>query len=659
MSRTKPWMLSLALLLSVVFLDGSPAATAAEDWLAVPPEDLALKDNPKGSGADSMILYRESVINASESTLTEYMRIKVFTTRGTQQGDVSIPYERSQSSIRDIRTRTIRPNGEIVNFEGSTYDKTVFKGAGFNLLEKTFSLPNVEPGSIIEYKYVEQYDPSRYISLPWTVQLNSFTRLARFSIKPDRKGGAPPLYFRQSNLPSDTGPKAQPDGTYTLEVRDLPGLEEEPYMPPENTLRARVEFFYRDRSVPNNETTEQFWNRIGKAWSKDLDEFANKKGALSAEVAAVCGPGDSAETKLRKLYARAQRIRNLSFEETKSKKEEKQENLKENANVEDVLKHGYGTSRNVNALFVGLARAAGFQATEIFSVPRDRGVFAPDVQESNRLTNVLVWVRAEGKEYFVDPAARYFPFGLLEWEETGVRGLRLDNNKPEIVSIPLPPSSQAVLIRRTDLEMDDDGVLKGKLQVDFSGLRGAIQRRDEREEDEAGRRNNFEAKIKAWLPPDSTFDVTAISNWEDITVPVRVEGTVKIPALATFAGHRVLMPLSLFEAPQVRSFQPAKRVNDVYFHYPYEEVDEINLRVPPGYRIEILPPERRVSPGVLFYEISARQDGGVVHVKRHLIVEGVMIPVKYYASLRTFFTSVKANDEEQIVLQRTDVAQKN
>lgn len=659
MPHTTPRMLLLALLLSVVFLDGAHAGSAADDWLPVPPEDLALKDNPKGSGADSMILYRESVINASESTLREYVRIKIFTAQGARQGDVSISYERSQSSIRDIRARTIRPNGEIINFEGSTYDKTVIKGAGVHFLEKTFSLPNVEPGSIIEYKYVEQYDRSRYINMAWSVQLNSFTRLARFSIKPDRTAGSPPLFFRQNNLPSNTAPSAQPDGSYTLEVRDLPGLEEEPYMPPEDTLRARVEFFYRDRFVPNKETTEQYWNRIGKAWSKDLDEFVKKKGALSAEVGAVCSPGDSAETKLRKLYARAQRIRNLAFEEAKSKKEEKQENLKANDNAEDVLKHGYGTSRNVNSLFVGLARAAGFQATEIFTVPRSSGVFTPDIQDANQLTNELVWVRAEGKEYFLDPGARYFPFGMLPWMETGVQGLRLDNNKPEIAGPPLPPSSQAVLMRRADLEMDEDGVLKGKLQVDFSGLRGAMQRRDEREEDEAGRRNNFEEQIKHWLPNDSTFDVATISNWEDINLPVHVEGTVQIPAHATFAGHRVLIPLSLFEAPQARFFQPAQRVNDIYFHYPYEEVDEINLRVPPGYRIEILPPQRRVSPGVLFYEISASQDGGAVHVRRHLAVEGVMIPVKYYASLRTFFTSVKSNDEEQIVLQRTDVAQKN
>ena len=117
--------------------------------------------------------------------------------------------------------------------------------------------------------------------------------------------------------------------------------------------------------------------------------------------------------------------------------------------------------------------------------------------------------------------------------------------------------------------------------------------------------------------------------------------------------------MTLFEAPQARAFQSTKRENSIYFDYPFEEVDEVKLAVPAGYRIEILPPAQRFSPGVVAYEISAAQDGNVAQVKRRLTVDGTFIPRQYYGSLRAFFTSVKSNDEAQIVLQRTDVAKKN
>jgi len=649
----------VSLLVAVRLIACFPAArlaSAADDWQPIPPEDLALKDNPKNPGTDAMILYRESMINAGESAVSEYVRVKIFTAQGAKHGDIAIPYEKNQSSIRDIRARTIRPNGEVVNFEGTTYDKTVVKGEGFHFLEKTISLPSVEPGSIVEYKYVEQFDRSHYISLAWTVQGSLYTRLARFSIKPAK---GPSLYFRQFGLPAGLGPQKQADGTYTLEVRDLPGLEEEAYMAPESTLLARVEFFYRGWQEPSNETTEQYWKRIGKYWSQYLDEFVNKKGTLSSEVGRTTSPGDAPETKLRKLYARVQKIRNLSFEEDKTEKEEKQEKLKPNENVEDVLKHGYGTSRQINFVFIGLARSAGFEATEVAVATRAQSVFSPNVQDAKQLSDDLVWVRAGGKEYFLDPGAQFFPFGVLPWGETGIAGLRLDKDKSELVTTPMPPSSEALLVRHAEMEVDEEGVLEGKLFVDFTGLRGALERETEREEDEAGRRKNLEDEIKDWLPAGSTFEVTRISNWENLEEPLRVEGNLKIPGLTTLAGHRMLTPLVVFVAPQAKAFLSPTRANAIYFHYPFEEIDEVNLQVPASYRIEILPPVKKISPGAVSYEISAKQEGGKVEVERHLMVNAMTIEAKYYATLRTFFSAVKSNDEALIVLQRKDVAKTN
>ena len=87
-----------------------------------------------------------------------------------------------------------------------------------------------------------------------------------------------------------------------------------------------------------------------------------KKNALEPEVAKTVSPSDTPEQKLRKLYDRAQQIRNLSNEDSKSEKEAKQENLKKNNNASDVLQHGYGNAREINLVFTALARSAGFEA---------------------------------------------------------------------------------------------------------------------------------------------------------------------------------------------------------------------------------------------------------------------------------------------------------
>jgi hypothetical protein len=635
------------------------AARAGDDWIPVPPEDLALKDNPASPGADAMILYRESVVNATESSVAEYVRIKVFTQKGVEEGDLEIPFQTGQSDIRGLRARTIQPDGKIENFEGKPYDKMVAKAGGLRVMAKVVTLPHVTPGCILEYKYKEQFDPNFYISLGWTVQGRKFTRYARFSIIPAKLPGAPPLLLRQYGLPKGTAPQKQPNGSYGLEIKDLPGIEVEDFMPPEESLEARVEFFYRNPSDPTDLSVEKYWNRIGKGLSTNLDEFTKKKGALDAELEKVVSPNDPPEVKLRKIFDRAQQIRDLSMEASKTEKEAKKENLKPNTNVEDVLKHGYGNGRDINYFFIGLAREAGFEASEVYLRSRTRGVWIPGEEDTKELDADIVWVRAGGKDYYLDPAATYFPFGILPWDEAGTIGLRVKKDGGDIAETPKAPSSDGTVVRHVDLTIDEEGAATGKLRVDFTGQRGALRREEDRNEDETGRKKSLEEEIEGWFPAGSTLEITSVTGWEKISEPLRVEGTVKIASFGTTAGRRMLSPLTPFQAMQAKSFSSARRSNPIYFNFPYEELDEIVLHAPAGYKLETPPPAKHMQPGALSYDISVAPQGDSVVVTRHLVVQAIQIALGSYGALRQFFISVKSNDEAQVVYQNAANAKNN
>ena len=171
-------------------------------------------------------------------------------------------------------------------------------------------------------------------------------------------------------------------------------------MPPLKTIQARVEFYHLEEGTPQNETPDHFWARTGKKWNDDLEHFINKKNVLDQEVSRIVAPGDSPEVKLRKIYARVQQIRDLSMETAKTEKEVKQENLKKNSNVEDMLHHGYGNGREMNFLFVGLARAAGFESAEVFVAPRNNNFFVPQLLDASELGADIVWARAGTQEYY-------------------------------------------------------------------------------------------------------------------------------------------------------------------------------------------------------------------------------------------------------------------
>ena len=643
-----------------------------DDWLPISPEDLALKDNPKQPGAHAMILYRRSHVDEKRTAIDggfdeEYFRIKVFTERGAQdQTSVQVRYLKEFSDVKDVRARTIRPNGTTVNFDGKVFEKPVEKTGESTLDTKTFSLPDVQPGCIVEYKYRIHFKPRHFFREEWVVSYRLFTRDAHFSIVPypGTWGGNsvfdPTLFFRTTGLPPGSLPQRQGDGSYSMEVKDIPGIEEEPLMPPVRSLEARVEFFHRPKGESANETTEQFWSRIGKKWRDELDNFLNKKSALDEEVARATAPADSPEVKLQKLYARAQKIRDLTYEPTKSAAEKKVEAIKPNENVQDLLTRGYATGRQINWFFIGLARAAGFEASAVYVAPRSRDVFRPSGQDTSPLTADIVWVRAAGKEYWLDPAALYYPFGLLPWPETESKGVRVTRQGAEFVDTPAASSSHAILARTADLEMRDDGSAKGKLEVSFKGLAGAIRRTANRNEDDTGRRKNLEKEILSWLPSGSTFEWTSLMDWDETSKPLHLEGTVAVPGIGSSAGHRMTVPLALFRTSFWKSFETERRVNPVYFSFREEQIDDVKIRLPRGYKIEILPPRRVANPGTaVSYEISPSQDGDRVETKRHLALTDIHYPVDSYDALRSFFNLVKTDDEAQFVLEQSQTAKNN
>jgi len=642
----------VAVVILGIVLAGLAPAAWAEDWQPISKEDLALKDNPAHPGSHAMILYRESSVDTTEASVSEYVRIKIFTEEGKKFGDVEIPFVKREGGfdIHDVRARTIRPDGTIVNFDGKVFEKEVFKIGGVKELEKTFSLPDVQPGCIVEYKYREQHDRDYFVEPVWILNRDLYTRFGRFSFHPYKEETDYQMYWRRYLVPTAMEPKKQPDGSYIMEVHDLPGIDEEKYMLPKPILQSRVEFFYRSPDEPADEKPDHYWKRTGKKWNDDMEHFINRRGALEAELGQIIAPSDPPEAKLRKIYARVQKIRDTYYEIEKTKKEQKQENLKKNDNVEDLLKRGYGTERQINFLFIALARTAGFDATSVYVAPRNNNFFHEQMEDSSEIDDDIVWVKLDNADVYLDPASGFYPYGLLPWYETGVKGLRLNKQGGDFITTTEPALNDARLERQAEVSLDGDGNLSGKVTVDFLGQLAAIRREDEREEDDAGRKKYMTDLIHQWLSAESSFEITQMTGWEDNNAPLHIEGKIHMAGFGATTGRRILAPATIFRSAEAEAFEPAKRVNLVYFHYPYVDHDEIILHIPDGYRIETAPPAIKTPEAVMDYSLTATPQGSIVHIDRRLNVKQCLFEVKLYAAIRDFFNQVKGDDESQLVL---------
>jgi transglutaminase-like putative cysteine protease len=650
------------LILIAVLVCGAAPVLAGEGFQPVPPEELKMTSEPQALGAPAIILFRQVDRDDNGRTSNEYnyLRIKVLTEEGRKYADVEIPFFKTEGNIVGIRARTIRPDGSVVNFDGKIYEKFIVKAKGVKYLAKTFTLPDVQVGSIIEYFYTQDLSEHYIYDSHWILSNELFTKRAKFTLKPYQSRYEPiSVRWSWQGLPPGTEPpKEGPDRIVRLEVQNVPAFQTEDYMPPANELKARVDFTYSEERFESD--ANKFWKQTGKKLNDKVEGFVGKRKSMEQAVAQIVSPNDPAEVKAQKLYARVQQLRNTSYEIHKTEQEQKRDKEKGAANVEDVWRQGYGEGQQLTWLYLALVRAAGIEAYPVWASDRSNYFFNPNLMDSRKLDANLVLLKLNGKEVYCDPGAAFTPFGLLPWPETGVAGLRLEKDGGTWITTMLPRSSDSRIERKADLKLSDaTGSLEGNLTVTFTGLEALQRRLEERNADEADRKTFLEEQVKEYIPAASGVELTNKPEWSNSSASLVAEFHLKIPGWASGAGRRALLPVGLFTATEKHVFDHATRVHPIYFQYPFEKVDDISIGLPLEWAASGVPAPQNFDAKVVGYALKVENGKGTLHLSRTLNVDVVGLEPKYYGALRNFFHTVKTGDEQQVVLQPGEAAAKN
>ena len=402
---------------------GGAQRARADEWKPISPGELTMTSLAEAPGAPAVFLYRQVDRDDSGHAMheTNYVRIKVLTEEGRQQANVAIPFEKGKTTVVNVRARTIQPDGKITEFDGKVYEQMVEKTKGVKYLAKTFTLPDVHAGSILEYQFTYDFADNWLFHSYWLLSEELFTKRAVFSLKPYNRYPWSVQWSWPAGLPKGADPpKEGPDNIVRMTAENIPAFVEEDHMPPPNELKFRVVFIYRDE--PFESDADKYWKQFGKKRSSQVESFVDKKKSMEEAVAGIVASGDPPETKLRKIYERVEQIPNASYLPAKSEEQRKRENIKDNKDVEDLWKHQYGNGVELTWLFLGLARAAGFEAYPCLVSGRSEYFFRKERVNGAELDANVVAVKVNGSEQYFDPGTAFTPYGLLPWQETGVMG---------------------------------------------------------------------------------------------------------------------------------------------------------------------------------------------------------------------------------------------
>ncbi|MEA2491363.1 MAG: hypothetical protein QOH21_3155 [Acidobacteriota bacterium] len=616
------------------------------DFRAATPEERAMTGVPFAPGASAAILYWARVDDDRVGISSEYFRIKVFSEEGKKYGDIEIPYTPGYplwGRISELEVRTIQPDGKISWFTGKVYDKVLYKSVRGTVHAKTFSIQDIQPGSIIEYRYERRWDHLYLFDTTWEVQRDIPVLHADFAIRAYPSGfGDYSTLYTISGLPPGKAPQKNGE-RYELALENMPAFVREELAPPESELKARVQFYYVEGRVK----PDDFWPaEVGRV-AKEIRSFLGDKPRGTAEWTA--GATTPLE-KLRQIYMRVQSMRNISFEVEKTEKELARQDIKEAGSAVDVLRNKAGTRDELNRLFVAAARVAGFDADVLRVAPRDENFFSMSVPDSDQMSAEVAVVMVDGKPMYLDPGTIYAPFGTVSWEKTNVPAIRsAKDGKAEWSVIPGTFPADALTRRIADLKMNGE-TLEGTVTVMFTGQEALVRRIRYHGEDAAARKKALEEEAKGWFAEGTAVTLKQVTGDQSADDALVADFAVSMPNVIARAGSRIVLPISIFAANATNPFAPAERTHAIYFDYPSRTEDRVKVTLAPGMTVATLPPPSNLNAGALSYSSEATATETEVNFQRTMSLDAMLVDRKYYPALRKFYSDVLAADQKPVLL---------
>lgn len=667
-----------------------------------------MTSDPEAPGAAAVYLYREETEDDPHAFRTVYARIKVLSEAGKSAAVVHVdfpttfvynavgsnfsrlasadatnwslptiehsgedqPYDTDtyigKVEIGALEGRVTQPDGTVVPLTGRASDLLkISKGPRGS--ETTFTMPGVQVGSVIEYRYQVRYD--RFLTAPsWRLQTPYFIHKEHFVFHPSRQFlpqnvtgagmGDSALKDSHDNVLTDIRfrPVLPPgktlvqdaSGDFVLDLTDVPAIPQEPFAPPLTFDTYGVDFFYTYTPDVRN-----YWQKQMSWWTKQLNDYISSTSALQTAVKETVSSSDTQMEKAKKLYDLVQKIENTDASPDGAPLTGSE--FIPRGKVESVLLNKKGSSNQVAFLYLALVRVAGLQARPERIASRSLRLFSAQVMDNVQLDTVLVELKIDGKDILVDPGTGMAPFETLHWAHAGAGGVAMDDNhKVEIIVTPLQKNTDNSTLQVGTLNVTPEGAVSGTLKVAFLGQKAIDLRQLGIQSGAEAVKKEISQMLAEQVPAGVRAQVDHLVYLDDPSKQL----LAIIPVTGSFskgADGKIELPRMFFEAREQNPFPPANpRELPIDMRYPAQEQEQITYVLPPGYTLMKIPQEEHLRwDENAAYEVRSKVEGSTVTNARILARGFTLLDPKEYEDLRSFYQKVIAADQQPMVMTTT------
>lgn len=624
-----------------------------DDWREVTQAEIQMKNGKVEADADAEAIFWEvRVDDASENlVMKHYLRIKIFNSRGQEKySKVDIPFLKGVK-IKNVMARVIKADGSIVPLaKTDIFEREIAKADKVKVNAKSFAVPNIEPGVILEYRYEEVYPLSSANDMRMKFQHDIPIENISYYFRPANDAKYLTFNMGSEKFVKDKG------GFYRATMENVPSIKEESQMPPEDEIRSWLVLYYTaDLKGDYND----FWSRAGGYIARvfDIKDTLKPGKDLKTAAATIAAGATAPDDQMARIFEFCRtRVKNITFDPQLT--EEQKDEIKPSKSSSDTYKKLQGTQTDINELFASLADSLGYETRIAFGGDKSEKFFNPRQAHESFIHFSAIGVKINGRWKYYDPGDPFVPLGMLPWHEEDTSVLLLGYKDYVTTQTPNSSPDQSLAKRTGRFRLLEDGTLEGTVKIEYTGHQAYVYKRDTYKDSANKREEDLKEDVHTRM---STAEISEISfeNLDNPDKPLISKYKVKIPNYAQRTGKRIFFQPGFFTYGVNPLFSAAARKYDIFFHYPWSEDDNIEIELPKGFDLDNAEPPPPVSDpnkiGSLNISVGIDRTAQVMKYERKFYFgrDGLtLFPVASYPALKGLFDAFNKSDSHSITLKQ-------
>lgn len=628
-----------------------------EKFGRVSPSSLNMISCDIDSTADAMYLFDFGNISflqdrdGIKAILSRHARVKIFNENAYDHADIEISYMSSDESqqVKDIKAHSISPDGKKTKLN----KKDIFiEEVNDNISKVKFAIPNIQPGSIIEYEYSIYSDrlatlfewhfqksiPSKhselYTAIPGYLEY-LFLIQGESSLAVYDRWESGYDYFAGADLPRQCT---------KMVMKDVLPIKAEAHVTTIENHRTKIRFQlaaaldnqygYRKEILGTWENLHQIlYEHDG--FGKILSKKRKTKNFIEEGLSHI----DNSMSEFDKAVSLYDyMVKNYTWNE-------KYGIISENS-LDDLLDKKNGNSGQLNIALIRLMKEAEIEAHPVLTGSRDNGIILSTYPLLDQFNHVVGYCKIDDKEIYFDAINPYLPFGLISSQNLNNIGWLISEDKHKWVSIKHESSADMFQLNGT---ITNDGLLEVNLKSRYTNYNAVPERRYTVEK--GGTNAVWNNKIGDNFINFELIEFD-VKNLSDTKQPFMEDIDLKIEEFAEKTGDIIKLNPILYSAFSENPFKSERRYYPVEFNYPMDEMYSAQLTIPDNWEIVSLPdPISAVFSDKIKYQYNVQSIGNKIIAMHSLKISEVYYSADDYQYIKEIFDYVANASRNQIVFK--------